>query len=277
MLPRNRKEKHDEEDRKQPHIVYVHGTFAAATTNKDTDQESDHLYMQALRERYHATVESHPWSGSHLDLARRNESGALAQRLTELHGSNPARPLHVFAHSHGGNLLGLALQQMAPGARITSAHLLGTPVQARPATWDNSTLDHVSQSVTNYFAENDPVQTTGAHRFNEHMDDTPGRPRLMGHTRRLNESEGAHGTPVVRNTDLTAYTASPLSAHSDLHHPRSLPGLPPVLPPATLRQRTVGWHRIDAFPPAAVLFPRLNIPANGPVPPPIPGPKLKRD
>jgi hypothetical protein len=269
--------KDDDKSAKRAHIVYVHGTFAQGETDKHTDQQSDHAFMEALGQRYNATVEPHVWNGSHLDSERRVESTRLAQHLTELHASDPERPLHVFAHSHGGNVLGHALQKMPEGSRITSAHLLGTPVQSGPSSWNHNALDHVSDRVTNYFSNNDPVQTTGADLFNRTRDNSATKPAQMGQTRLLHESEGAHGTPRVNNVDLSAFTGYPPTAHSDLHSPHALQGFPPTLPTQTQRQRTTGWAFIDAPPPTARVFPALNEPVSQPAPTaPMGGPKLKK-
>lgn len=141
--------------------VFIHGTWASEETwwlPGEDDSAADRLETRLQRRGLSGSVwrglrdqpdvvdlASEPvskqsaiqnlftWSGLNSHSDRVNAAGILRtsmERLAEHHGCSPADPLplHVVAHSHGGNVLLEVLKQPPESVEIRSVSMLGTPL-----------------------------------------------------------------------------------------------------------------------------------------------------
>ena len=135
----------------------------------------------------------------------------------------PEVDIHVFAHSHGGNVVGQALSYLdissldlskRGGVVFKSVTLLGTPAQVKGRNWSDA-IQKVGH-IYNYYSLHDSIQGTAASYGNsvDWTSDHGGFYRaadLVGCFRPLNNAK-------VTNYDFSVVTSeNGRTAHSDLH------------------------------------------------------------
>jgi hypothetical protein len=152
------------------------------------------------------------WIGAANEAARNLASEHLNHALFELFTLLPADAnIHVFAHSHGGNVLGHALADLPE--RINTVSLLGTPPRVNGANWAES-IRKVG-TIYNYYSLKDHIQNYWANKANN-------EPGLAGFETR-EDSKGCfkpQGEGNVINYDFTSLTDTSFTgatAHKQIH------------------------------------------------------------
>jgi hypothetical protein len=210
----------------QPHVVFVHGTFA-----KDSDTGTGYAapgqaFPQALRRHFGQTEDpddktrvsygTFGWSGSATEKARKEAGASLASWITDWRKDNPDRPLHLVGHSHGGNVIGHALGALDESLSVDTVTMLGTPHwdPRQNPSWTRKSASRVKGEIFTAFSTRDKVQVEGAFAANE-LDlgaDTPHRIQrtLSASTLQNTNVRNANSTPLI----------SAVEHHSALHDPK---------------------------------------------------------
>jgi hypothetical protein len=146
------------------HVVYVHGTFAQGSRDEGNYAHGGGTMAQVLKHEFNAkTFSASDWDGGATEKARENAGKHLAQGLMKKFDGDER--VHLVGHSHGGNVIGHALQELnANGRSVTSVTMLGTPHwdESVNPSWNANAMSAVRGRVTTFSSESDGIQTTGA-------------------------------------------------------------------------------------------------------------------
>lgn len=126
-----------EDDASRIALMLVHGTIPPwASQNKDFFVQGNPVFeairsfAQELGDREHALVEvvSLKWGGSNSDASRKTAGGTFARLLDGRYAEY--RKIYTIAHSHGGNVVNVATNEMSKACIDTMIHLY-TPAVAK--------------------------------------------------------------------------------------------------------------------------------------------------
>jgi pimeloyl-ACP methyl ester carboxylesterase len=105
-------------------VVLLHGTFAS----KADWVNPDHPLPKALSETGPGIkVVPFRWSGTNSHSARLAAATSLAELVNKIGERHPNSGFHFISHSHGGNVVLLALKNSSVVAKTRSVAFLGTP------------------------------------------------------------------------------------------------------------------------------------------------------
>jgi len=123
-------------------VINVHGTFASQPGNAGGawwQQGSEFSRLLEQTGKLHVALPFH-WSGRNSEIERRRAARQLRYRIGELESSGV--PYHLVGHSHGGNVIWLALKQALPDTGLK--HLRSWTTVAAPFLrfgWKEPELD----------------------------------------------------------------------------------------------------------------------------------------
>ncbi|PCJ43890.1 MAG: hypothetical protein COA99_07645 [Moraxellaceae bacterium] len=147
-------------------IIYVHGTWADAASKckmglyPGTTAEGDALKAMVTAECGGSTsvnLLGFCWSGD-ANYAARKEAGDILAPHIEVHSGNE---LVFVTHSHGGNVLGHALEQLKT-TQVQAVYLFACPIMTgQGKAWWTKGRKSVTHLHT-FSTPNDSVQVTGA-------------------------------------------------------------------------------------------------------------------
>ena len=198
------------------HVVYVHGTFASGARDEGNYAHGQGEMAQVLKREHHATTFSAvEWNGQANEAARLAAGQHLAQGL--LKKFDGGENVHLVGQSHGGNVIGHALQQLGgTGFGVASVTMLGTPHwdPAQDPSWNRAAASRVDGPITTLYSQSDRVQTLGATAANQVDSTSP----IHGSAQRvLDPHTVAPFAPgKVINRDVTALGKG-IDHHSSLH------------------------------------------------------------
>src|SRR5882757_1823960 len=125
-------------------VLLIHGTFAnkfkagklewwqpGSTFCSDLDAAlaSQGSAARCWMKRGGENLAPFAWTGENLESARRGGARALAEIIAQLEHDPNVRRYHLIAHSHGGNVVSLAMQELEQLPRKLGVVVtLGTPV-----------------------------------------------------------------------------------------------------------------------------------------------------
>ncbi|QNM96789.1 hypothetical protein [Chitinimonas koreensis] len=211
--------------------VMVHGTYARGS---DWTQPSGDFARRIASGRRTLTTRFE-WSGGATENDRRTAGTQLSRFLNDAGGaklyrgmgaatSNPNSVrrdfgLNVVAHSHGGNVLGHAMENTR--AFVRSAFLLGTPAMSRHpnpnVSWSTNALRRVG-NVFNIYSNRDRVQQELA-QYNEGNNVVVGRqlnfPNIPQNRRNY---QNIRFNPMNPQHDIDPYQYQGVTVHSELHN-----------------------------------------------------------
>jgi hypothetical protein len=183
-------------------VIYVHGTFDSAATQAEGYAEHGGKELPVVLANIHGAdkFHSHGWSGGPTEEERDKAGLQLVSTLSSL---SHETEIALVGHSHGGNVIGHALNilvrpddhRSTRRPNIVSVDLYGTPHWEAPKNpaWS---LDAASLAgnITNYYSTKDSVQTLGANLANKFD---------------LSSSSAGAGrtldNPFVKNVDVTEH------------------------------------------------------------------------
>ncbi|MCI0436384.1 MAG: alpha/beta hydrolase [Gemmatimonadetes bacterium] len=205
----------------------MHGTYAQGSGQPGNYAHPSAPFAQSLRQMTRArSYSAFDWSGGDTQAARRTASERLAIGLEKKMSDSPGMRVNLVGHSHGGNVIGGALQQL--NRRVDSVTLLGTPHWEPSANpdWNADAARRVKGKIVNVFDPHDTVQTTLAQVRNT-ADAYATTPNPVQRT-----LSGAHlGRPTVNLDARVAGITVPSNAltgtaqHSNLHDPTVIRGV----------------------------------------------------
>jgi pimeloyl-ACP methyl ester carboxylesterase len=124
-------------------VLLIHGTFAnkfeagkldwwqpgsTFCSELDAALASQGSAARCLKKRGGERFAPFAWTGENLESARRGGARALAEVIAQLERDPNVRRYHLIAHSHGGNVVSLAMQELEQLPRKLGAVVtLGTP------------------------------------------------------------------------------------------------------------------------------------------------------
>ena len=139
------------------------------------------------------SLREYNWSGANNTLARYVAGYQLAQEVRRIRSVNPAEPINIVAHSHGGNV---ALIATKFGAKIDNLVTLGTPARMLGHKPNVSNIDN----WYNAYSPQDMVQVSG------------GGSATFGY-----QEVGPAGRTFSGAVNISVQsTRGPIGAHSDL-------------------------------------------------------------
>jgi hypothetical protein len=112
--------------------LLVHGTWGRGLFGRSRDAEwctDDSLFRQYISEAFENDVhfEIFRWSGDNRSKARLTASIDLSHKIIELAEKHPKARIHIFCHSHGGNLGMWAIRDKEKSSRVHSIVCMSTP------------------------------------------------------------------------------------------------------------------------------------------------------
>lgn len=220
--------------------VMVHGTLA----RDEPWSSATGQFANRIRSQRAALGTRFEWSGARDENSRQAAGKQLSSFLKDLSGDSlymrrdamgpqrgglieGHRGVNVIAHSHGGNVLGHALNQRNTPA-IQDAFLLGTPsmyTQRRDnVSWSNNSLNRVTGRVHNLYSNWDPVQQ-GLAQQNENLQGSGFSVRRRLEFPHLNRPQVNHQNiafnPMSDNHASEPNWSDIPSVHSELHNQRA--------------------------------------------------------
>jgi hypothetical protein len=107
-----------------PRFLLVHGTFKP---NAEWTLNTSSLARAIVDNFNGATIERFIWDGKNSIRSRAAAARSLSARLAEIQATEPATPLVLIAHSHGGNVALQAIADLPTAKNVAALVTLGTP------------------------------------------------------------------------------------------------------------------------------------------------------
>jgi|GEM_PF-6657611 hypothetical protein len=164
--------------------ILVHGTFSSETDSKDPEMiywGEDEFIENVPKDFFgpNTNPEKAPirvsfrWSGNMSDDARKKGGKKLAEAIRQLYDAFPNAYVICCGHSHGGNVMNVASQDLDDKHTIDFAIQLATPVMCyneKKEVFDNTSGYYPNSKAINtlmiFYSEYDFVQTGGAGQVN---------------------------------------------------------------------------------------------------------------
>lgn len=131
-------------------IVYlVHGTFSP---NAEWIEPKSPLAVRVNESLPpNSTIQKFVWDGQNSFRSRRDAANALAAKINSFLQTNASGRVHIVAHSHGGNIALLAVQQIVQIDRVASISTIGTPfISLRVKPWATPAFIATSLSIWSF-------------------------------------------------------------------------------------------------------------------------------
>lgn len=188
--------------------IFVHGTFAKnAPDPPDGYAQLGGELSRALTENGGGDYyEAFKWSGDSSEASRSVAGDLLRQKVLAL--LQAGHTVNLTGHSHGGNVIGYALQNLPANLHVNDVMLLGTPhSRAADGPWGGQAVNRVQGVIRNVYSRRDMVQTFFAQLWNA-FDPT----RTTRYGARTMATRPGHN---IRNIEINR--GSPIGAHARMH------------------------------------------------------------
>ena len=127
-------------------VYLVHGTFSPDAEWIEPQSPLALRVQESLPPN--STLQKFVWDGRNSFQSRRDAAKVLAERINRFLQTNASGSVHIVAHSHGGNIALLAIQQIIQIDRVASVTTLGTPfISLRVKPWATPPFIATSLSI----------------------------------------------------------------------------------------------------------------------------------
>lgn len=134
-----------------PDIVYlVHGTFSPNAEWIEPNSPLAVRIKESLPQN--SAVHKFVWDGRNSFRSRREAANHLSDQINNFLDTYASGKVHIVAHSHGGNIALLAVQQIVQNDRIASLCTIGTPfIFLKIKPWATPSFIATSLSIWTFF------------------------------------------------------------------------------------------------------------------------------